>query len=125
MTPRIANWLLRRVRDYAQVCAGGHVDLEVARRALDLLEVDRFGLDEIDQKIMLTILEKYNGGPVGLATIAASIDEEPDTIEEVYEPYLMQLGFLDRTPRGRCATERAFDYFHIARRARGIQHSLF
>jgi len=124
-TPRIANRLLRRVRDYAQVRAGGHVDLEVARRALDLLEVDRFGLDEIDQKIMLTILEKYGGGPVGLATIAASIDEEPDTIEEVYEPYLMQLGFLDRTPRGRCATDRAFDYFHIARRARGIQNSLF
>jgi holliday junction DNA helicase RuvB len=124
-TPRIANRLLRRVRDYAQVRAGGHVDLDVARRALDLLEVDRFGLDEIDQKIMLTILEKYNGGPVGLATIAASIDEEPDTIEEVYEPYLMQLGFLDRTPRGRCATERAFDYFKVPRRARGTQNSLF
>ncbi len=124
-TPRIANRLLRRVRDYAQVRAGGHVDLDVARRALDLLEVDRFGLDEIDQKIMLTILEKYGGGPVGLATIAASIDEEPDTIEEVYEPYLMQLGFLDRTPRGRCATDRAFEYFKVARRARGIQNSLF
>jgi Holliday junction DNA helicase RuvB len=124
-TPRIANRLLRRVRDYAQVRAGGYVDLDVARRALDLLEVDRFGLDEIDQKIMLTILEKYNGGPVGLATIAASIDEEPDTIEEVYEPYLMQLGFLDRTPRGRCATDRAFDYFKVPRRARGTQNSLF
>ncbi len=124
-TPRIANRLLRRVRDYAQVRAAGHVDLEVARRALDLLEVDRFGLDEIDQKIMLTILEKYAGGPVGLATIAASIDEEPDTIEEVYEPYLMQLGFLDRTPRGRCATDRAFEHFKVARRARGIQNSLF
>jgi Holliday junction DNA helicase RuvB len=124
-TPRIANRLLRRVRDYAQVRAGGRVDLEVARRALDLLEVDRFGLDEIDQKIMLTILEKYNGGPVGLATIAASIDEEPDTIEEVYEPYLIQLGFLDRTPRGRCATDRAFEYFQVSRRARGIQNSLF
>ncbi len=121
-TPRIANRLLRRVRDYAQVRAAGHVDLEVARRALDLLEVDRFGLDEIDQKIMLTILEKYAGGPVGLATIAASIDEEPDTIEEVYEPYLMQLGFLDRTPRGRCATDRAFEHFKVARRARGIQN---
>ena len=118
-TPRIANRLLRRVRDYAQVRAGGHVDLEVARRALDLLEVDRFGLDEIDQKIMLTMLEKYDGGPVGLNTIAASIDEEPDTIEEVYEPYLMQLGFLDRTPRGRVATDRAFDYFKVPRRARG------
>ena len=124
-TPRIANRLLRRVRDYAQVRAAGHIDLDVARRALDLLEVDRFGLDEIDQKIMLTVLEKYAGGPVGLGTMAASIDEEPDTIEEVYEPYLMQLGFLDRTPRGRTATERAFEYFNIPRRVRGSQNSLF
>ena len=124
-TPRIANRLLRRVRDYAQVRAAGHVDAEVAQRALDLLEVDRFGLDEIDQKIMLTVLEKYSGGPVGLNTIAASIDEEPDTIEEVYEPYLIQLGFLDRTPRGRMATERAFDYFKIPRRIRGAQNTLF
>ena len=124
-TPRIANRLLRRVRDYAQVRAAGHVDEEVARRALDLLEVDRFGLDEIDQKIMLTVLEKYSGGPVGLNTIAASIDEEPDTIEEVYEPYLIQLGFLDRTPRGRMATERAFEYFKIPRRIRGAQNTLF
>jgi Holliday junction DNA helicase RuvB len=118
-TPRIANRLLRRVRDYAQVRADGHVTQEIARTALDMLEVDRFGLDEIDQKIMLTVLEKYSGGPVGLNTIAASIDEESDTIEEVYEPYLIQLGFLDRTPRGRVATERAFDYFGIARRLRG------
>jgi Holliday junction DNA helicase RuvB len=124
-TPRIANRLLRRVRDYAQVRAAGHVNAEVARLALDLLEVDRFGLDEIDQKIMLTVLEKYSGGPVGLNTIAASIDEEPDTIEEVYEPYLIQLGFLDRTPRGRMATERAFEYFKIPRRIRGAQNTLF
>jgi Holliday junction DNA helicase RuvB len=124
-TPRIANRLLRRVRDYAQVRAAGKIDLEVAQRALDLLEVDRFGLDEIDQKIMQTVLEKYSGGPVGLNTIAASIDEEPDTIEEVYEPYLIQLGFLDRTPRGRVATDRAFDYFQIARRMRGAQNTLF
>jgi len=124
-TPRIANRLLRRVRDYAQVRAAGHVDADVAQRALDLLEVDRFGLDEIDQKIMLTVLEKYSGGPVGLNTIAASIDEEPDTIEEVYEPYLIQLGFLDRTPRGRMATERAFEYFKIPRRLRGAQNTLF
>ena len=123
-TPRIANRLLRRVRDYAQVRAAGHVDVDVAQRALDLLEVDRFGLDEIDQKIMLTVLEKYGGGPVGLNTIAASIDEEPDTIEEVYEPYLIQLGFLDRTPRGRMATERAFEYFKIPRRIRGAQNTL-
>ena len=124
-TPRIANRLLRRVRDYAEVRAAGHVDLAVAQRALDLLEVDRFGLDEIDQKIMQTVLEKYGGGPVGLNTIAASIDEEPDTIEEVYEPYLMQLGFLDRTPRGRVATDRAFEYFHVPRKLRSTQDTLF
>jgi Holliday junction DNA helicase RuvB len=125
-TPRIANRLLRRVRDYAQVRAEGRVTLDVAKTALDLLEVDRFGLDEIDQKIMLTILEKYGGGPVGLNTIAASIDEEAATIEEVYEPYLMQLGFLDRTPRGRVATERAFEHFGVARRGRiSPQGSLF
>jgi Holliday junction DNA helicase RuvB len=124
-TPRIANRLLRRVRDYAEVRASGHVDLDVAHRALDLLEVDRFGLDEIDQKIMMTVLEKYRGGPVGLGTIAASIDEQSDTIEEVYEPYLMQLGFLDRTPRGRVATERAFEYFKVARHVRGAQNTLF
>ncbi len=124
-TPRIANRLLRRVRDYAQVRAGGHIDGGVAEKALNLLEVDRFGLDEIDQKIMLTVLEKYGGGPVGINTIAASIDEQADTIEEVYEPYLMQLGFLDRTPRGRTGTERAFEYFKIVRRVRGAQESLF
>ena len=86
---------------------------ETARAALDMLEVDRFGLDEIDQKIMLTILEKYRGGPVGVNTIAASISEEADTIEEVYEPYLIQLGFLNRTPRGRMATELAYEYFNV------------
>ena len=125
-TPRIANRLLRRVRDYAQVRAAGHIDLPVATSALDLLEVDRFGLDEIDQKIMLTLLEKYSGGPVGVNTIAASIDEEADTIEKVYEPYLMQLGFIDRTPRGRVGTDRAFDYFQIPRKMRGsVQSQLF
>jgi len=124
-TPRIANRLLRRVRDYAQVRASGDVDVEVARRALDLLEVDPYGLDEIDQKIMRTLLEKHGGGPVGVNTIAASIDEEADTIEEVYEPYLMQLGFLDRTPRGRVATDRAFEYFQVPRRLRGAQNTLF
>jgi Holliday junction DNA helicase RuvB len=115
-TPRIANRLLRRVRDYAQVRADGHITASVAGDALDLLEVDRFGLDEVDQKIMQTILVKYGGGPVGLSTISASTDEEPDTIEEVYEPYLMQLGFLERTPRGRVATDHAFHYFGITRR---------
>jgi holliday junction DNA helicase RuvB len=126
-TPRIANRLLRRVRDYAQVRADGHIDHGVAQAALDLLKVDRYGLDEVDQKIMMTIAEKYGGGPVGLSTIAASIDEQADTIEEVYEPYLMQLGFLDRTPRGRIATDRAFEYFKIARRLRlaGSQNTLF
>ncbi|HEY1948738.1 MAG TPA: Holliday junction branch migration DNA helicase RuvB [Bryobacteraceae bacterium] len=117
-TPRIANRLLRRVRDYAQVRANGEIDMGVAETALNLLKVDRYGLDEVDQKIMLTVAEKYGGGPVGLSTIAASIDEQPDTIEEVYEPYLMQLGFLDRTPRGRMATDRAYEYFGIPRRPR-------
>jgi holliday junction DNA helicase RuvB len=125
-TPRIANRLLRRVRDYAQVRANGRIDHGVAQAALDLLKVDRYGLDEIDQKIMNTIAVKYGGGPVGLSTIAASIDEQADTIEEVYEPYLMQLGFLDRTPRGRVATDRAFDYLKIARRRfAGMQNPLF
>jgi Holliday junction DNA helicase RuvB len=112
-TPRIANRLLRRVRDYAQVRADGHITQPVSQTALNLLDVDRFGLDEIDQKIMMTILEKYRGGPVGVNTIAASISEEAETIEEVYEPYLIQLGFLNRTPRGRVATEAAYDYFNV------------
>ena len=93
--------------------ADGRISLPVAQTALNLLDVDRFGLDEIDQKIMMTILEKYRGGPVGVNTIAASISEEPDTIEEVYEPYLIQLGFLNRTPRGRVATEQAYEYFNV------------
>jgi holliday junction DNA helicase RuvB len=117
-TPRIANRLLRRVRDYAQVRADGRITPAVALTALNLLEVDRFGLDEIDQKIMMTILDKYRGGPVGVNTIAASISEEADTIEEVYEPYLIQLGFLNRTPRGRVATENAYDYFGVKRKLR-------
>ncbi len=125
-TPRIANRLLRRVRDYAQVRADGRITRAVAQTALNLLEVDRYGLDEIDQKIMLTILEKYSGGPVGLNTVAASIDEEPETIEEVYEPYLLQMGFIDRTPRGRVATNRAFEYFGLTPRMRdNPQNSLF
>ena len=125
-TPRIANRLLRRVRDFAQVRADGHITLPVAQTALNLLDVDRFGLDEIDQKIMRTILEKFRGGPVGVNTIAAAISEEPETIEEVYEPYLIQLGFLDRTPRGRVATDRAFDYFGVKPKLRvGDQPALF
>jgi Holliday junction DNA helicase RuvB len=117
-TPRIANRLLRRVRDYAQVRADGRITKPVAQTALNLLDVDRYGLDEIDQKIMMTILDKYRGGPVGVGTIAASISEEADTIEEVYEPYLIQLGFLNRTPRGRVATELAYDYFKVKRKLR-------
>jgi Holliday junction DNA helicase RuvB len=125
-TPRIANRLLRRVRDYAQVRSQGHVSLKEASTALDMLEVDRFGLDEIDQKIMMTVLDKYSGGPVGLNTISASIDEEASTIEEVYEPYLIQLGFLDRTPRGRVATDRAYEYFGISKKTRSSwQQGLF
>jgi len=121
-TPRIANRLLRRVRDYAQVRADGRITRPVAQKALDLLDVDRYGLDEIDQKIMMTILGKYRGGPVGVNTIAASISEEAETIEEVYEPYLIQLGFLNRTPRGRVATELAYDYFQVKRRLRDGEH---
>jgi holliday junction DNA helicase RuvB len=125
-TPRIANRLLRRVRDYAEVRADGRITRAVAETALDLLEVDRFGLDEIDQKIMTTLLKNYGGGPVGVNTIGASIGEEPETIEEVYEPYLIQLGFLYRTPRGRVATDSAFDYFKVQRRWRnGEQPALF
>jgi len=122
-TPRIANRLLRRVRDYAQVRADGHIDERVARAALDLLKVDPYGLDDVDQKIMHTVLVKYGGGPVGLATIAASIDEQADTIEEVYEPYLIQLGLLDRTPRGRIATDWAFERFQVPRRQHGFAGS--
>jgi Holliday junction DNA helicase RuvB len=117
-TPRIANRLLRRVRDYAQVRADGRITQPVAQTALNMLDVDRHGLDEIDQKIMMTILEKYRGGPVGVNTIAASISEESDTIEEVYEPYLIQLGFLNRTPRGRVATALAYEYFNVQRKLR-------
>lgn len=117
-TPRIANRLLRRVRDYAQVRADGVITHAVAQKALNNLDVDRYGLDEIDQKIMMTILEKYRGGPVGVNTIAASISEESETIEEVYEPYLIQLGFLNRTPRGRVATDLAYEYFNVKPRLR-------
>ncbi len=106
-TPRVANRLLRRVRDFAQVTADGKIDQAMADRALKLLEVDERGLDKMDRKILLTILEKFNGGPVGLETLAVAVNEEKDTIEDVYEPYLIQVGFLDRTPRGRRATALA------------------
>ena len=116
-TPRVANRLLRRVRDYTQVRADGTISRDIAQTALDMFEVDPLGLDDVDQKLMETILIKYTGGPVGLNTIAASIGEDSSTIEEVYEPYLMQLGFLDRTPRGRVGTPMAFEYFKVPRTA--------
>ncbi len=112
-TPRIANRLLRRVRDYAQVVADSIVTQEVALAALARLEVDSMGLDDIDRRVLLCVIEKFDGGPVGLDTVAASISEESDTIEDVYEPFLLQLGFLDRTPRGRVATRRAYDHLGI------------
>ncbi len=112
-TPRVANRLLRRVRDFAEVRASGRVTLEVAREALEMLGVDAHGLDEVDRNLMLTIIHKFGGGPVGLSTIAASLSEEEDAIEEIYEPYLMQLGLLDRTPRGRMATALAYRHFGV------------
>ncbi len=112
-TPRVANRLLKRVRDYAQVVAKGSITGEVAKAALSKLEVDPIGLDEIDHKVLHTIIEKFNGGPVGLDTIAASISEEADTVTDVYEPYLMQLGFLERTPRGRLATRLAYEHLGL------------
>ncbi|MHB1120730.1 MAG: Holliday junction branch migration DNA helicase RuvB, partial [Bellilinea sp.] len=112
-TPRVALRLLRRVRDYAQVRSDGTITSDVAHEALNLLNVDPLGLDEVDRRVLLTIIEKYNGGPVGLNTIAASIGEEPDTIMDVVEPYLLQLGFLDRTSQGRVATRRAFEHLDL------------
>ena len=112
-TPRIANRLLRRVRDFAQVRAQGRITAPVAHDALKLLEVDEHGLDEVDRHLLRTIIEKFNGGPVGLNTLAIAVGEEAGTIEEVYEPFLIQIGFLDRTPRGRVATARAYEYFGL------------
>ena len=112
-TPRVANRLLRRVRDYAQVRADGHITEAVAMEALKQLEIDHLGLDSVDERVLRTIIEKFDGGPVGLETIAASISEEADTIMDVYEPYLMQLGFLQRTPRGRQATRLAYEHLGL------------
>lgn len=112
-TPRIANRLLRRVRDFAQVRGAGHIDQATAQAALEMLEVDRHGFDEIDRRLLLTIIQKYNGGPVGLNTLAAALAEEPDALEEIYEPFLIQIGFLDRTPRGRVATRLAYEHFNL------------
>jgi holliday junction DNA helicase RuvB len=112
-TPRIVNRLLRRVRDYAEVDYDGRITQQVANHALNRMEVDTYGLDEMDRKLLLTIIEKFGGGPVGLGTISASIHEEKDSIEEIIEPYLIQIGFLDRTPRGRLATPLAYEHFGI------------
>ncbi len=112
-TPRVALRLLKRVRDYAQVKGNGHITPALASEALVLMDVDPLGLDELDRRVLSSIIQKFNGGPVGLETIAASISEESDTIMDVVEPYLLQLGFLDRTPRGRTATQRAYEHLHI------------
>ncbi len=112
-TPRIANRLLRRVRDFAQVNGGGRIDKQTADDALNRLEVDSLGLDASDKRMLLTVIEHYSGGPVGLDTLAATINEESDTVEDVYEPYLMQIGFLSRTPRGRIVTRRAYEHFGL------------
>jgi Holliday junction DNA helicase RuvB len=112
-TPRVANRLLRRVRDYAQVRATGRISLDVAQRALKLLEVDEHGFDEVDRRLLRTIIDKFSGGPVGVASLAAAMSEERDALEDIYEPFLIQIGFLDRTPRGRVATPRAYEYFGL------------
>ena len=126
-TPRVCNRLLRRVRDYAEVRADGVITREVAQKALVLLEVDDRGLDRMDRHIMLTIMEKFGGGPVGVETLSAAVSEEKDTIEDVYEPFLIQEGFLQRTPRGRVATNRAYEHFGVepGRGGAGDQRRLF
>jgi holliday junction DNA helicase RuvB len=124
-TPRIANRLLRRVRDYAQVKADGVITREVASKALEMMEVDGKGLDNMDHKLLLAMIEKYAGGPVGIESLAASISEEKDTIEDVLEPYLIQTGFIQRTPRGRIATPMAYEHFKKIPPAQGKQEKLF
>jgi Holliday junction DNA helicase RuvB len=112
-TPRVANRILRRVRDFAQVEADGVITQEVAKRALDMLDVDDEGLDKMDRHILLTIIEKFDGGPIGLDTLSAAVGEEKDTLEDVYEPFLILKGYIKKTPRGRVATKRAYDHFGI------------
>ncbi len=124
-TPRIANRLLRRVRDIAEVIYEGRITDEVAADALNRMEVDTYGLDEIDRKILLTIIEKFSGGPVGLGTLSAAISEEKDALEEIYEPYLIQIGFLNRTPRGRMATPAAYEHFGLLSSSSSNQPALF
>jgi Holliday junction DNA helicase RuvB len=113
-TPRVANRLLRRIRDFAQVRGDGQVTVDVAQGAFQLLEVDQHGFDDIDRRLLRTIIEKFGGGPVGVGSLAAALSEERDAIEDIYEPFLIQIGFLDRTPRGRVATARAYEYFGLA-----------
>ena len=124
-TPRISNRLLKRVRDYAQVKAKGVITKDVAEKSLAMMEIDHFGLDKMDHKLMLTLIEKFRGGPVGVESLAASISEEKDTIEDVLEPYLMQSGFIQRTPRGRIATEIAYKHFGITPPKKNQQDKLF
>jgi Holliday junction DNA helicase RuvB len=112
-TPRVANRLLRRVRDYAQVRADGHISVDVAARALKMLEVDEHGFDEVDRRLLRTIIDKFNGGPVGVGSLAAALSEERDALEDIHEPFLIQGGFLERTARGRVATARAYEYFGL------------
>jgi Holliday junction DNA helicase RuvB len=122
-TPRVANALLRRVRDFAQVKGNGRIDRAIATYALEALNIDKYGLDEVDNKILLTIIDKFNGGPVGITTIATAVGDDAGTIEEVYEPFLIKEGFIKRTPRGREVTELA--YLHLGRSRRGEQGTLF
>lgn len=122
-TPRIANALLRRVRDFAEVVGNGHIDLEITQKALSALNIDTYGLDEMDRKIILTVIDKFNGGPVGISTIATAIGEDAGTVEDVYEPYLIQQGFIKRTPRGRMVTELA--YKHFGRSGYQYENTLF
>jgi Holliday junction DNA helicase RuvB len=124
-TPRIANRLLRRVRDFAEVKHEGKINVEIAREALKMLEVDDYGLDEVDRKLLVTIIERFNGGPVGLNALGSSIAEDRGTIEDLYEPYLIQIGFLQRTPRGRVATKLAYDHLGYAFGATQRQSGLF
>lgn len=124
-TPRVVNRLLRRTRDFAQVKADGRITKEVADAALQMLEVDELGLDEMDKRIIQTIIEKYNGGPVGISTLAVAVGEERDTIEEIYEPFLIQEGFIKRTPRGRVVTPFAYEHFNYQQRDHGRQQELF
>ncbi len=124
-TPRIANALLRRVRDFAQVKGDGNIDMDIARYALEALNIDRYGLDEIDNRILLTIIDKFRGGPVGITTIATAVAEDADTVEEVYEPFLIKEGFIKRTPRGREVTELAYEHLGRNRFVSDLQGSLF